>query len=88
MKKISEMIILYGSIITVIGVIAIRNDWDEYRIKKIEEQTKVNTVHIHSGEKDGSTLVMVYQDGASVELTGTIEVMPRDEKWYVEFIEK
>ncbi len=88
MKKISEMIILYGSIITVIGVIAIRNDWDEYRIKKIEEQTKVNTVHIHSGEKDGSTLVMVYPDGTSVELTGSIEVMPRDGKWYVEFIEK
>lgn len=88
MKKISEMIILCGSIITVIGVIAIRNDWDEYRIKKIEEQTKVNTVHIHSGEKDGSTLVMVYPDGTSVELTGSIEVMPRDGKWYVEFTEK
>ena len=86
MKKISEMIILCGSIITVIGVIAIRNDWDEYRIKKIEEQTKVNTVHIYSGEKDGSTLVMVYPDGTSVELTGSIEVMPRDGKWYVEFI--
>ena len=88
MKKISEMIILCGSIITVIGVIAILNDWDEYRIKKIEEQTKVNTVHIHSGEKDGSTLVMVYPDGTSVELTGSIEVMPRGGKWYVEFIEK
>lgn len=83
MKRMAEVIILSGTVLAVAGTMAIRHDWDEARKA---EQTKAETVHIPSQEKEG-ILVMVYPDGTSVELTGTIEVMPRDGKWYVEFRE-
>lgn len=88
MKRMAEVIILSGTVLAVAGTMAIRHDWDEARKAEKAEQTKEETVHIPSQEKEGSTLVIVYQDGTSVELTGTIEVMPRDGKWYVEFREE
>ncbi|HJB19835.1 MAG TPA: hypothetical protein H9782_11370 [Candidatus Bariatricus faecipullorum] len=87
MKRMAEVIILSGTVLAVAGTMAIRHDWDEARKAEKAEQTKAETVHIPSQEKEG-TLVMVYPDGTSVELTGTIEVMPRDGKWYVEFREE
>lgn len=87
MKRMAEVIILSGAVLAVAGTMAIRHDWDEARKAEKAEQTKTETVHIPSQEKEG-ILVMVYPDGTSVELTGTIEVMPRDGKWYVEFREE
>ena len=87
MKRMAEVIILSGTVLAVAGTMAIRHDWDVARMAEKAEQTKTETVHIPSPEKEG-TLVMVYPDGTSVELTGTIEVMPRDGKWYVEFREE
>ena len=87
MKRMAEVIILSGAVLAVAGTMAIRHDWDESRKAEKAEQTKAETVHIPSPEKEG-ILVMVYPDGTSVELTGTIEVMPRDGKWYVEFREE
>lgn len=87
MKRMAEVIILSGAVLAVAGTMAIRHDWDEARKAEKAEQTKAETVHIPSQEKEG-ILVMVYPDGTSVELTGTIEVMPRDGKWYVEFREE
>ena len=87
MKRMAEVIILSGAVLAVAGTMAIRHDWDEARMAEKAEQTKAETVHIPSPEKVG-ILVMVYPDGTSVELTGTIEVMPRDGKWYVEFREE
>lgn len=87
MKRMAEVIILSGTVLAVAGTMAIRHDWDVARMAEKAEQTKAETVHIPSPEKEG-ILVMVYPDGTSVELTGTIEVMPRDGKWYVEFREE
>ena len=87
MKRMAEVIILSGAVLAVAGTMAIRHDWDEARKAEKAEQTKEETVRIPSPEKEG-ILVMVYPDGTSVELTGTIEVMPRDGKWYVEFREE
>ena len=87
MKRMAEVIILSGTVLAVAGTMAIRHDWDEARKAEKAEQTKAETVHIPSPEKEG-ILVMVYPDGTSVELTGTIEVMPRGGKWYVEFREE
>lgn len=87
MKRMAEVIILSGTVLAVAGTMAIRHDWDVARMAEKAEQTKSETVHIPSPEKEG-ILVMVYPDGTSVELTGTIEVMPRDGKWYVEFREE
>lgn len=87
MKRMAEVIILSGTVLAVAGTMAIRHDWDEARKAEKAEQTKEETVRIPSPEKEG-ILVMVYPDGTSVELTGTIEVMPRDGKWYVEFREE
>lgn len=58
---------------------SIRHDWDEARMAEKAEQTKAETVRIPPQEKEG-TLAILYPDGTSVELTGTIEVMPMDEK--------
>lgn len=87
MKRMAEVIILSGAVLAVAGTMAIRHDWDEARKAEKAEQTKEETLRIPSQEKEG-ILVMVYPDGTSVELTGAIEVMPRNGKWYVEFREE